>query len=382
MAVASERQGMLRAARIALHLITVALAVVTVLRALGAGAAPIAAVLLGAAFLAWYAAGARFAHGRAARGWLYGLTLIWGGMLVLSSEFVWLSFPLLLLAGHLLRVGWSTLYAAVVLSAAIVAPVLHDAPFTFAHIAGPLLGGGFALAVSLGYDALLRDAVERERLIDSLLRAQEETAALQDELARTHREAGAERERTRLARDLHDTIAQELSSVSLLARAGDAERLPQIDALAQHSLAGLRRIVAALAPAELDDTALAAALGRLLDALAADTGIRVSLEVDEQVAALPTPVEVTFLRVAQSALANVRLHARASTVQVTLATAGERVRLTIADDGVGFDPDAIPARAASYGLVAMRSRLRELGGDLDIHSAPGAGTTLRAEVDA
>lgn len=372
---------MLRAARIALHLITAALAVVTALRAVGAEVAPLPAIGLAALFLAWYAAGARFAHGRAARWWLYGLTIIWGGMLALSAEFVWLSFPLLLLAGHLLRAGWSALYAAVVLTAAILAPVLHAAPFTFAHLAGPLLGGGFALAVSLGYDALLRDAAERERLIDSLLRAHEETAALQDELARTHHEAGAERERTRLARDLHDTIAQELSSISLLARAGDADRLPQIDALAQHSLTGLRRIVAALAPAELEDTAIAGALDRLLGGLAADTGILVSLEVEERMPPLPTPVEVTFLRVAQSALANVRQHAGAAAVRIALTTDDGRVQLSVSDDGVGFDPAAIPPGSASYGLVAMRSRLRELGGDLEVVSEPGAGTTLRAEVD-
>ena len=382
MSAAPDRQGMLRAARFALHVITVALAVVTTIRATSAGVPLLPALLAAGAFLAWYALGAVYAQGRAARWWLYALTLIWGGMLVLSAEYVWLSFPLVLLAGHLLRAGWSAVYAAVVLAAAILAPLLHDAPFTFAHIAGPLLGGGFALAVSLGYDALLRDAAERERLIDSLVRAHEETAALQDELARTQHEAGAERERTRLARDLHDTIAQELSSVSLLARSGDAERLPQIDALAQHSLVELRRIVAALAPADLDDTALAGALGRMLDALAAETGIRTTLSVDERMPPLRTPVEVMFLRIAQSALANVRQLARAGAVQVTLAAAGERVRLTVADDGRGFDPQGLPEQSRSYGLVAMRSRLRELGGELEIDSIPGTGTTLRAEVTA
>ncbi len=382
MSAAPDRQGMLRAARFALHVITVALAVVTTIRAASAGVAVLPALLGAGAFLAWYAMGAVYAQGRAARWWLYALTLIWGGMLVLSAEYVWLSFPLVLLAGHLLRAGWSAVYAAVVLAAAILAPLLHDAPFTFAHIAGPLLGGGFALAVSLGYDALLRDAAERERLIDSLVRAHEETAALQDELARTQHEAGAERERTRLARDLHDTIAQELSSVSLLARSGDAERLPQIDALAQHSLVELRRIVAALAPADLDDTALAGALGRMLDALAAETGIRTTLTVDERMPPLRTPVEVMFLRIAQSALANVRQHAGAGAVQVTLAAVGERVRLTVADDGRGFDPQGLPEQSRSYGLVAMRSRLRELGGELEIDSVPGTGTTLRAEVTA
>lgn len=170
--------------------------------------------------------------------------------------------------------------------------------------------------------------------------------------------------------------------MSLLARSGDVERLPQIDALAQHSLVELRRIVAALAPAELEDTALAGALGRMLDALSADTGIRTALAVDERMPPLRTPVEVMFLRIAQSALANVRQHAGAAQVRIALSAEGGRVCLTVADDGAGFDPGRLAEQSRSYGLVAMRSRLRELGGELEIDSAPGAGTTLRAEVGA
>ena len=378
--MSSDRRRLLRAARFALHLITVSLAVVTTVRAVVDGAEMLPAALAAGGFLAWYGAGAAFARGRAASLWLVGLGAIWAAMLALSPEFVWLSFPLLLLAGHVLTAGRSALFAAVVLAAAILAPHLHGVEVTFAHLAGPLLGGGFALAVSLGYDALLRDAVEREELIASLLRAQHEMAELQDELARTQRDAGAARERTRLARDLHDTIAQELSSVSLLARGGDAERMPQIDSLAQHSLTELRRIVAALAPAELEGTALAGALQRLLDALAADTGIRTELDVDDAPPALSTPVEVTLLRIAQSALANVRQHSGADVVRVLLAGEDGRAVLQISDDGRGFDTSALEARTRSYGLIAMRSRLRELGGELRIDSAPGEGTTIRAEV--
>ncbi|WP_182254077.1 sensor histidine kinase [Microbacterium esteraromaticum] len=375
-----DRRRMLRAARFALHLITVSLAVVTALRAVVDGTDLLPAMVAAGLFLAWYGAGASMARGRAAHWWLIVLGAVWLGMLALSPEFVWLSFPLLLLAGHVLPVVGSALFAAVVLAAAIAAPAVHSVEMTFAHLAGPLLGGGFALAVSLGYDALLRDAVERDELIASLLRAQREMAELQDELGRTQREAGAARERTRLARDLHDTIAQELSSVSLLARGGDAARMPQIDQLAQHSLTELRRIVAALAPAELQGTALTGALQRLLDALAEDTGISVALDSADAPPALPTPVEVTLLRIAQSALANVRQHSGAEAVRVTLSAAGGRTALQISDDGRGFDTTALEGRTQSYGLVAMRSRLRELGGELRIDSVPGEGTTIRAEV--
>lgn len=374
------RGRMLRSARFALHLITVLLAVVTAFRAAAVDVPLLPAMLLPGVFLAWYGAGAAFARGRFARWWLFGLGVIWLVMLAVSAEFVWLSFPLLLLAGHLLRAWASVAFAVPVLAAAILAPILHQSPVTFAHIAGPLLGGGFALAISLGYDALLRDAVERDRLIASLVRARDEMAALQEELAQTQREAGATHERTRLARDLHDTIAQELSSMVMLARSADADRMPQIESLAQHSLTDLRRIVAALAPAELEGSALAAAIERMLDALRSDTGIDVSLEIDPAVPALPTPVEVVFLRVAQSALANVRQHSEAHAVSVGLSMVEGSARLTVADDGVGFSEPAVAPGGSSYGLSAMRSRLREFAGDLRVRSAPGEGTALVASV--
>ncbi|GGD83708.1 sensor histidine kinase [Microbacterium murale] len=374
------RGRMLRSARFALHLITVLLAVVTAFRAAAVDVPLLPAMLLPGVFLAWYGAGAAFARGRFARWWLIGLGVIWLVMLAVSAEFVWLSFPLLLLAGHLLRAWASVAFAVPVLAAAILAPILHQSPISFAHIAGPLLGGGFALAISLGYDALLRDAVERDRLIASLVRARDETAALQEELAQTQREAGATHERTRLARDLHDTIAQELSSMVMLARSADAERMPQIESLAQHSLTDLRRIVAALAPAELEGSALAAAIERMLETLHSDTGIEVSLEVDAALPALPTPVEVVFLRVAQSALANVRQHSEAHAVRVGLSMAGASARLTVTDDGVGFSEAAPAPGGSSYGLSAMRSRLREFAGELQVRSAVGEGTILVASV--
>lgn len=387
-ASASARWRMLRGARFALHLITVVLVVVTTARA-GIEGALLPVLLAAAVYLAWYGAGAGFAHKRAAVWWMLGLLAIWAGMLALSAEFVWLAFPLLLLAGHVLRLPWSFAFMVVVLAASIVAPMLHPGGVPsgtlLAHLIGPLVGGGFAFAVSLGYDAMLRDAAERERLIDSMLRAQHEAERLHDELAASQREAGATRERTRLARDLHDTIAQELSTIVMLARLDPADsasearpdRTAQIEQLAQHSLTELRRIVAALAPADLDESALAAALARMLDALRDETGITGTLQVDPELPALSTPVEVALLRVAQSALANVRQHAQAQTVQVALTCGGGSVRLRLEDDGVGFD-QAVRPSDASYGLAAMRSRMREGGGEFTIRSGPGSGTTIEA----
>ncbi|MEO7586578.1 MAG: sensor histidine kinase, partial [Arachnia sp.] len=328
----------------------------------------------------------------AARWWLVGLTALWvGAVVVVSPEFVWFAFVLWLLAGHLLPRWPSVAYALLVFGVVALAPVAQMGGTTWANIFGPLIGGIFALGVSRGYLELRRDARERELLVESLTLAQEEMAGLQEELALTQRHSGAIAERTRLSRDIHDTIAQGLSSISLLTRAeldrstgGPAERtLLQVEVLAGDSLADVRRIVAELTPSELEDHALAAAISRMLERFGAETGVSTDLRVDDTLPTLPTAHEVALLRTVQSALANVRLHASATTVVVSLLDSGDAVRLDIVDDGHGFDADTWgdrPSSGSSYGLRFMRSRLREQGGGLEIESTPGDGTALSAHL--
>ena len=380
-----------RAMTIGQHLMAVVLTAIGVIRAIGDGVGMPAAIISGIAILAWHTAGTILPSKTRSRSlavwWLLGFAAIWIAAVAVSAEFVWLAFLLWLLAGHLLPLRWGLLFSGFVLAVVIVAPILHHGTTSYANIFGPLIGGIFAFGISRGYLQLLRDAAERERLVASLTRAQAETAELQDELALAQRHSGAIAERARISRDIHDTIAQALSSIRLLAHAGagrtedpDAARtLAQVETLAGDSLADVRRIVAALAPAELDDDALAAALQRMLDRIRDETGLQGELHVDDSLPILPTEVEVALLRTAQSALANVRLHARASRVVMSLIDADDTVRLDILDDGTGFDQPAWEQDAdagSSYGLRFMRARLRELGGGLDIESTPGEGTAL------
>lgn len=343
-------------------------------------------------FLGWYGGGfllsERTRDRRLAAGWLLGLTLIWLGAVALSPEYVWLAFALWLLAGFVLRMRWAAALSILILAVVISAPVLHHGTTSYANVIGPLVGGVFALGISRGYLELVRDARERRRLIASLVQAHEEMAALQDELARTQRESGASAERTRVSRDIHDTVAQSMASIGMLARmaretdADPARPLEQIAALAAEGLADARRIVNDLMPAELEQAALADALARMLDRLSDETGIAATLHADDGLPGLGLDAEVALLRTAQSALANVRAHAGASRVVVTLADAGDAVRLDIVDDGRGFDSSRleVPGPDGGYGLRTMRARLRELGGGLDIESAPGDGTALSAHV--
>jgi signal transduction histidine kinase len=123
----------------------------------------------------------------------------------------------------------------------------------------------------------------------------------------------------------------------------------------------------------------------MLERFAAETGIDTELRVDTSLPALPVVTEIALLRTAQSALANVRAHASAGRVVVSLVDAEDAVRMDVVDDGVGFDVagwDGTAPRTGDggYGLRAMHARLRELGGGLDVESAPGDGTALSAFV--
>src|SRR5699024_1578022 len=211
-----------------------------------------------------------------------------------------LAFVLWLLAGQVLSLRGAVIFSIAVFALVVAAPLLHHGEVAYASVLGPLVGGLFALGISRGYLALLEDARRREQLVRSLEQAQEDMAALHDELALPQRHAGRLAERARLARDLHDTVAQGLSSISLLASAsaasaGDGDRgLRQIESLARENLEDLRRIIAALTPAELADQALPAALARVVDRFRAETGIEARLEVDESLPMLEPRAEVAL----------------------------------------------------------------------------------------
>lgn len=271
-------------------------------------------------------------------------------------------------------------------------PVRQSGQASFAAIIGPFIGMVVALGVAKAQQALVRDGIERQRLIASLYAAQEESAALTDELARVQRAQGVTSERTRLSRDIHDGIAQGFSSLLLLARAaraeGDADRrsqlLEHIESGAAQGLEESRRIVGALAPADLDEGSLSAAVRWVAERFADETGVAATVTASPTLPAVPTTVEVALLRLVQGALANVRTHAAARTVTVSLEEAGTTVRVDVVDDGVGFDPQgwwdqpSPTSGEGGYGLRATRARLRELSGGLSASRRPARALPCRA----
>lgn len=340
-------------------------------------------VLWGAVALAvWYVLGVwlglRSTARAAALAWLFVLTAGWVGLVAVSPEFIWVAFALFFLYLHLLPTWWG--YGAVVgvLLVSIGAQVSHTPEPMLPQVVGPVFGAAIAVGMSAAYQRLVFENKQRLALVEELEVANANLLNAQDELARMQREAGVWAERTRLARDIHDTLAQGFSSILLLARAGnDAGNADHIAAVAQENLAAARRVVHELQPRELQEAPLPAALERLVQQLREQTGIDAEFVVSGGAITLPTSHEVTLLRIAQSALANVRRHAAASTVYVGLRFSFASVDLTVIDDGRGFEVASLVA-GSGYGLWAMQQRVRELGGSLDVVSEPGEGVELVA----
>jgi signal transduction histidine kinase len=375
----------LRVLRVCLHLLVGALLVVVVGRAL-AGEAPhrVAVLAASATVAAVYAVGAAVPlvrrSRRAAAVWLAVLTVGWLVLLGLTRDGVWLAFPLFLLLLHLLPVRWGVLAVVATTVAAVGGVIGHQGSVTPGAVLGPVLGAAVSVGTVLGYQALYRESEHRRRLIEQL-------TATRTELAAAEHAAGVLAERERLAREIHDTLAQGLSSIQLLLHAAEralpgrvdvaADHVGQARRTAQDNLAEARRFVHALAPPGLDGGSLPAALRRLCATTAARSGLAVRFHLDGTAVRLPTPHEVVLLRIAQSALANTVRHAVATRAEVTLRYGDHGVALAVADDGRGFDPGAVGGRGdGGFGLAAMRARAEEVGGTLTVESTPGRGTEL------
>jgi len=240
----------------------------------------------------------------------------------------------------------------------------------------------FSLALGLWITSISDKSAERKLLIDKL-------EATQEQLASLSRDAGAASERERLAREIHDTIAQDLTGLVLTAQRGLRElkdgntaavekQLGVLEENARNALTETRALVASGAAVGVDGGGLATALRRLAERFERETGIAVTVQADDT-ATLDRDREVVLLRCAQEALANVRKHSSANAAALTLAVQNDEIVLSIADDGTGFDPAAV---SGGFGLAGLRKRLTLVRGNLAVTAAPGTGTTVVATLPA
>jgi signal transduction histidine kinase len=294
-------------------------------------------------------------------------------------------FAIFLLCLQMLPLRWAIPVVALLAGVAIAAVAVHQGGLTVPVVVGPLIGAAVSVVITVVYRDLRDEAERRARLVGELTVAQ-------DRLAAAERYAGTLAERERLAHDIHDTVAQGLSSILLLLRSvgdrsGDLpeparQQLAAATDAAKSALEDTRRVVRALAPAQLAGQTLTDALTRLVSD-ARPVGIAVDLDVDGDPYELPVPIAVALLRTAQGALGNVIAHSMAQRARITLTFQPEQVSLDIADDGRGFDPEADARETTSgtgIGLHAMRTRLAEVGGTLTVESATGAGTAVGATI--
>ncbi|MCH8561825.1 sensor histidine kinase [Nesterenkonia sp. YGD6] len=395
----------LRGLRISLHVSFAALLLIGVLRVVvgirsafgGEWLVVSLSILLACIYVIGTAWESRFAQGQTSRNprrfvlpWLAAVTLVWAVMTLASPDFSWVAFPLFFLYLVVLPTGPAIASIVGLTAVVIVAQFMHapSGDFHLAMVIGPSLGAAFAVVVGFAYRAVYRDNERHQRTIRQL-------QAARLELAEQEQEVGRAAERERLAREIHDTLAQGLSSIVLMTRAARQElenqhpdraiaRIDVIEETAAENMAEARRFVRDLSSPALDSdllTALREVCTRTAErAHAEGQELQCRLRSEGELPDLPLNHRAVFLRAAQSLLGNVVAHARAHTSVVTLQVWPDAVSLDVVDDGIGFanDDDAQLERqdAPSYGLAKLAARARELNGALTVESAPGKGTAV------
>jgi signal transduction histidine kinase len=326
--------------------------------------------------------------------WLTGLLAVWFVLAGIHPVFFSLLLVLYPQVFRHLRLSLA-IPTAVALSAVVVWREVLASGRPLSENWGPVIGGlmsvVFGSLFAIWITRIIEQSYERRQLIEQL-------EATRGELAAAEREAGRLAERQRLARDIHDTLAQGFVSIVLQLQAAESELPEEAEAARRHlerarrtardNLAEARRLVWDLRPAPLRAASLGDALGRLAGRLAEETGISATATVTGTPRPLSADAEVTLLRVTQEALANVARHAAADRVALTLSYMDGEAALDVRDDGVGFAPSspqdgAGPGGAGGnggLGLPGMRERVEALGGRLAVESAPGRGTTIAVTV--
>ncbi len=303
-----------------------------------------------------------------------------GGVAV---ESIWLLVPVVLAAWQYGRRGWLWAMVVLVVGQAILLPLLYLAGEEIA-LTAVATAGRLGMIALLGYIVMrMGTALQTEHR--ALLRANQQLA----QRAATTVQLAESRERNRLARELHDTLAHALTGLNV--------QLQAMDTLLDHDPAGVRqqlhaaqytvrqgiqesrRAIQALRATPLEDLGLTEALRQLCQQQAERTGIVFTCDIAE-VKALDPLTEQAVYRIAEAALANVEQHAAATAVTVMLTPSSEflSLHLQIHDNGIGFDDSQVAGDR--YGLAVMAERAQLIGATLRIHSAPGQGTRITLEV--
>ncbi|RQP12557.1 MAG: sensor histidine kinase [Microbacteriaceae bacterium] len=347
---------------------------------------PVAEIATGAAVCAAYAAVFLLLRPRVEEGNRYALvltvaTIAWAatltsldGILAVTQT---VAFPLAWVVASGRR--WALVASLGVALAVGAGFLIGDGPDAIGTaIVSQTLSFGFSTIMGLWISRIAELGDEKARLL-------EELQATQSQLAAAERDAGVTHERARMSREVHDTVAQSLTGLVMLAQRArrdhangtlDDELLELMETGARDALAETRALVASSAPVELSQGGIADALRLLGERFERETRIRVTVETAIG-APLDRATEVVLLRCAQEGLANVRKHSQATRAHLALTADADGTRLTVRDDGRGFPAEAQPG----FGLAGLRDRLGLAGGTLEVDGTPGA-TTITATLPA
>lgn len=322
--------------------------------------------------------------------WLMALSGVWVVAMMFTPIAVYWVFTLFFLFMRAFDNWVGAIGVMVMLAIAIGMQVPRG--LTLGGVMGPVVSALVVVVIGYAFNVIARVSAEREALIDELV-------ATQEALALKEREAGVVQERQRLAHEIHDTVAQSLSSIQMLLHAAERDlertslseeelaaplrRMEVARRSASDNLAETRAMIAALTPAPLSETSLPEALERIAQSFGYAGELEFSIDVDGEPRQLPMRVEAGLLRIAQGAMGNVVKHSGATRSRVTLTFTPDEVRLDVVDNGAGFDVDALPQRPSGLGhlgLDAMRTRAAELGGELIVESGPGGPTAVSVAV--
>lgn len=234
------------------------------------------------------------------------------------------------------------------------------------------------------YTLILRDVTERQRAANTLLLLQMD---LREFVAKV--QAEREQEKTFLARELHDELGQALTAVKMdimwvleklpVGQVTVVEKLEQMLLLLNDTVAATRRISANLRPLMLDDLGIAAAADWLVSNFSERSGTECRLSIPDPTFHLAEPYATAVFRILQEALTNIAKHAQASLVEISISEINGEVRLSVADNGLGFSATD-PRKSDSFGLLGMRERAYLLKGSVDITSAPDQGTVINVRI--
>jgi NarL family two-component system sensor histidine kinase YdfH len=335
--------------------------------------------------------GFRLAQGQ--RGWLLVYFLVQGGLALTIGLLAQLEG--LVLALYMALVGesagmlWPDRRALVLAASFFVLLLGVNVVFIWggAVLVGLLPLLGLLLAFVLIYVLLYIRQVQAREEAQSLLHELETANRQLSDYAAQVEELTISQERQRMARELHDTLAQGLAGLILQLEAADGYLeggnqaqartvVQQAMQRARTTLQEARRAIQALRPEILEQGNLVDALGHEVDQFAATAGIRATLEVSGEPPEAPAGMTLDILRIVQEALSNVGRHAQAGHVWVRLSHDDGALQVVVQDDGLGFDPTAGRQRPGCFGLAGMQERAERIGGSLQVESEPGQGARL------